>query len=95
MASIGWIDFSRNDRDRVGSVLDLLRPEGMVDELGMGTIRDALANWGIYQIEQKEIPIYFLPHPNAHYNSESRKKKWQFCFPESIDPPLHVECFNN
>lgn len=47
MATIGWIDFSTNDRNRVGSVLDLLRPEGMVDELGMGTIRDALSLiWG-------------------------------------------------
>jgi hypothetical protein len=44
MATIGWIDFSKNDKDRVGSILDMLRPEGMVDELGMGTIRDALAN---------------------------------------------------
>ena len=35
---------------------------------------------GIYQIEQKKIPIYFLPHPNAHYTSESRKEAWQFCF---------------
>lgn len=44
MATIGWIDFSKNDKDRVGSILDMLRPEGMVDELGMGIIRDALAN---------------------------------------------------
>ena len=41
MATIGWIDFSKNDKDRVGSILDMLRPEGMVDELGMGTIRNA------------------------------------------------------
>ena len=54
-----------------------------------------LVSKGIYQIEQKKIPIYFLPHPNAHYTSEARKEAWQFCFPESIDPPLHVECFNN
>jgi hypothetical protein len=44
MATIGWIDFTTNDRNRIGSVLDLMKPEGMVDELGLGTIRDALAN---------------------------------------------------
>ncbi|MGC9353148.1 MAG: DUF6361 family protein [Mariniphaga sp.] len=44
MATIGWIDFSVDDRNRVGTVLDLLRPEGMIDELGMGTMRDALAD---------------------------------------------------
>ncbi len=44
MAQIGWIDFSPSHRDKIGAALDLLRPEGMVDELGMATIRDALAN---------------------------------------------------
>ena len=56
MATIGWIDFSTNDRDRIGSVLDLLSPEGMVDELGLGPIRDALANQlfpGISTIQTK------------------------------------------
>ncbi len=38
MAELGWIDFSPKDRSRVGSILDLLRPEGQVDELGIGTI---------------------------------------------------------
>ncbi|GEO11803.1 DUF6361 family protein [Segetibacter aerophilus] len=44
MASIGWIDFSPAHRDKVGAALDLLRPEGMVDELGLGSLRDGLAN---------------------------------------------------
>lgn len=65
MASIGWIDFSTNDRDRVGSVLDLLRPEGMVDELGMGTIRDALANQlfpGISTIQTRAKYFFIIPY---------------------------------
>ena len=33
MATIGWIDYSTNYRNRVGSVLDLLRPEGLVDAI--------------------------------------------------------------
>ena len=47
MAAIGWIDFSRKDRNRVSSILDLLRPEGQVDELGIGTIpsRKSRCNW--------------------------------------------------
>jgi hypothetical protein len=44
MASIGWIDFSPKHRDRVGAALDLLTPEGMVDELGLGSLRDSMAN---------------------------------------------------
>lgn len=65
MASIGWIDFSTNDRNRVGSVLDLLRPEGMVDELGMGTIRDALANQlfpGISTIQTRAKYFFIVPY---------------------------------
>ncbi len=72
MASIGWIDFSTNDRDRVGSVLDLLRPEGMVDELGMGTIRDALANQlfpGISTIQTRAKYFFIIPYILYDYQS--------------------------
>lgn len=65
MALIGWIDFSTNDRNRVGSVLDMLRPEGMVDELGMGTIRDALANQlfpGISTIQTRAKYFFIIPY---------------------------------
>jgi len=65
MAKIGWIDFSSDDRNRVGSVLDLLRPEGMVDELGMGTIRDALANQlfpGISTIQTRAKYFFIIPY---------------------------------
>jgi len=44
MAGIGWIDFSPDHRDKVASVIDLLKPEGKIDELGIGVIRDALSD---------------------------------------------------
>lgn len=44
MTSIGWIDFSSEHRDKVRTVLDLLRQRGVVDELGIGMIRDAFAD---------------------------------------------------
>ncbi|MBN1820750.1 MAG: hypothetical protein JW833_08535 [Prolixibacteraceae bacterium] len=65
MASIGWIDFSTTDRNRVGSILDLLRPEGMVDELGMGTMRDGLANQlfpGISTIQTRAKYFFIIPY---------------------------------
>jgi hypothetical protein len=65
MAAIGWIDFSPSDRNRVGSVLDMLRPEGMVDELGMGTIRDSLANQmfpGFSTIQTKAKYFFIVPY---------------------------------
>jgi hypothetical protein len=65
MALIGWIDFSPTHRNRVGSVLDLLHPEGMVDELGLGTIRDALANQlfpGISTIQTRAKYFFIIPY---------------------------------
>ncbi len=65
MASIGWIDFSRKDRNRVGSILDLLRTEGQVDELGIGTIRDGLANSlfpGISTIQTRAKYFFIIPY---------------------------------
>lgn len=44
MSSIGWIDFSSEHRDKVRTVLDLLKKRGVVDELGMGVIRDTFAD---------------------------------------------------
>ncbi len=42
---LGWIDFSKTERDKVLSVIQLLQEPGAVDELGIGTIRDAFANY--------------------------------------------------
>ncbi len=44
MASVGWIDFSRDHRDKVRTVIDMLKKQGVVDELGIGVIRDSLAD---------------------------------------------------
>jgi hypothetical protein len=65
MANIGWIDFSPADRAKVGTVLDLLKPEGMVDELGIGIIRDALANLmfpGISTIQTRAKYFFIIPY---------------------------------
>lgn len=41
---IGWIDFSKEQRNKVISVINLLREEQALDELGIGTIRDGFAD---------------------------------------------------
>lgn len=63
-AGLGWIDFSKEHRDRVFSVIDMLGEPGTVDELGIGVVRDALADWlfpGISTIQTR--PKYFLLLP--------------------------------
>ena len=41
---VGWIDFSPEDRSRTLKVLEALNEPGSVDELGIGIVRDAVAD---------------------------------------------------
>ena len=41
---LGWIDFSKEEREKVLDVINLLSEDGAVDELGIGIIRDSFAN---------------------------------------------------
>ena len=42
---LGWIDFSKEDGQKAFDVINLLSEQGAVDELGIGVIRDAFANY--------------------------------------------------
>lgn len=42
---LGWIDFSKEDRQKALDVISLLSEQGSVDELGIGIVRDAFANY--------------------------------------------------
>lgn len=42
---LGWIDFSKDERNKVLNVIHLLDEPGAVDELGFGAIRDAFADY--------------------------------------------------
>ena len=60
-AGFGWIDFSNEQRDRVFSVIELLNTGGTVDELGIGSVRDNIADWlfpGVSTIQTR--PKYFI-----------------------------------
>lgn len=41
---LGWIDFSKTERSKILSVLDLLSQDGTLDELGISPIRDGFSN---------------------------------------------------
>ena len=45
MMQIGWVDFSKEDREKVLDVMNLLQEQGAVDEIGIGLIRDAFSNY--------------------------------------------------
>ncbi|MDF1738648.1 MAG: DUF6361 family protein [Verrucomicrobiales bacterium] len=60
MSSLGWIDFNSEDSAKVRTVLDLLSDTGVIDELGIGVIRDSFADRmfpGISTVQTR--PKYF------------------------------------
>lgn len=44
MSFLAWIDFDQADRDRTRRIMDLFGQEDSRDELGLGSVRDALAD---------------------------------------------------
>lgn len=41
--TLTWIDLTSADRERMRRVLDLFREQGTLDEMGLGSLRDGLA----------------------------------------------------
>ena len=62
---LGWIDFSKEDREKVLDVINLLQEEGAVDELGIGVIRDAFSNYffpGTSTIQTRAKYLVIVPY---------------------------------
>lgn len=43
-STLTWLDLTANDRDRMRGVLDLFNEQGTVDEMGLGTLRNAMGD---------------------------------------------------
>lgn len=80
---IGWIDFSKSDRNKVIDVLNLLSEPGVLDELGIAQIRDGFSNLffpGITTIQTRAkyflmVPYIFKSLESYSYNDFSKLKK--------------------
>ena len=44
LAALTWVDLTAGDRDRMRRVLDLFNEQGTLDEMGLGSLRDALSD---------------------------------------------------
>jgi hypothetical protein len=65
MLNIGWVDFSKSDCDMVLSVLRQLTDPGAMDELGIGTIRDAFSDIlfpGTSTIQTRAKYMFIIPY---------------------------------
>lgn len=43
-ATLTWLDLTASDRDKMWRVLDLFNEQGTLDEMGLGSLRDALSD---------------------------------------------------
>jgi hypothetical protein len=78
MLQIGWIDFSNEHREKVMSVLDALKEKGAVDELGIGIIRDRLADLlfpGISTIQTRAKYFFLIPWIIQHLEARKVRSK--------------------
>ena len=63
-SSFSWLDHSESDRRKALDIVDLFREQGTRDELGIGTVRDALADSlfpGVSTIQTRARYLLFVP----------------------------------
>ena len=77
---LGWIDFSKSERNKVLSVLDLLSEAGTLDELGIAPVRDGFANLffpGTSTIQTRAKYFMIVPYAlkDLEYSSESNPNR--------------------
>lgn len=64
MSFLAWIDFDQADRDRTRRIMDLFGQEDSRDELGLGSVRDTLADLmfpGTSTIQTRLRYMFFVP----------------------------------
>ena len=62
---LGWIDFSKTERSKILSVLDLLSEGGTLDQLGIAPVRDGFANIffpGTTTIQTRAKYFFIIPY---------------------------------
>ena len=62
---LGWIDFSKTERNKILSVLDLLSQDGTLDELGIAHVRDGFSNLffpGTSTIQTRAKYFFLVPY---------------------------------
>lgn len=73
-SQFAWLDYSEHERRKALDVVGMFKDKGTVDELGIGTVRDALADYlfpGISTIQTRAK--YFLFIPWIHIGLEQDK----------------------
>jgi hypothetical protein len=64
MSTLSWIDFDQADRDRTRRIMDLFNEKEARDELGLGSVRDAISDLlfpGTSTIQTRLRYMLFVP----------------------------------
>lgn len=75
VSSFGWLDTDNEQRRKMFEVIDLFKEEGTVDELGIGSIRDAFADSlfpGTSVLQTRLRYILFIPWLMQHASQGNR-----------------------
>lgn len=85
---IGWIDFSKSERNKVLSVLDLLSEQGTLDELGIAPVRDGYSDVffpGTSTIQTRAKYFLIVPYAlkDLEYSNESNPNRLLRIFDET------------
>ena len=97
---IGWIDFSKTERTKILSVLDLLGEKGVLDELGISQIRDGYSDLffpgtSTIQTRAKYFFIVSYAFRDLEFNNQYTYHKLKKTFDDTEKRCAHIFLENN
>lgn len=97
---LGWIDFSKTERNKILSVLDLLGEKGVLDELGISQIRDGYSDLffpGTSTIQTRAKYFFIVPYAfrDLEFNSQYDYLKLKKTFDRTEKRCAHIFLENN
>lgn len=90
-AALTWLDLTASDRDKMRRVLDLFHEQGTVDEMGLGSLRDAFSDAlfpGTSTIQTRLRYVLFIPW--IYQKLEARKTKSSLIAARSRTEEIHL-----
>ena len=96
----GWIDFSKTERSKILSVLDLLGEKGVLDEMGIAQIRDAYSDLffpGTSTIQTRAKYFFIVPYAfrDLEFNNQYEYHKLRKTFNDTEERCGHIFLENN
>ncbi len=97
---LGWIDFSKTERSKILSILDLLGEKGVLDELGTSPIRDAYSDLffpGTTTIQTRAKYFFIVPYAfrDLEFNNQYDYFKLRKTFNDTEEKCAHIFLENN